>query len=68
MTESVAKLCGNCRFFTPPKPHNQCGLCTVRGLFAGTLRPQPEFCCIHYAQAEARRYVPEARAAFEPSC
>lgn len=34
---TVKRACGNCRFFTPPKPMSQCGLCTVRGSFAGTL-------------------------------
>ena len=54
-TGAVTRVCGNCRFFTPPKPLNQCGLCTVRGSFAGTLRPQPEFSCLHFAATTARR-------------
>ena len=52
---TIKRACGNCRFFTPPKPSCQCGLCTVRGSFAGTLRPQPEFCCIHFSATTPRR-------------
>ena len=52
---TVKRACGNCRHFTEPKPMCQCGLCTVRGSFAGTLRPQPEFACIHFSATTPRR-------------
>jgi len=52
---TVKHCCGNCRFFTEPKQGCQCGLCNVRGSFSGTLRPQPEFACIHFSPTVARR-------------
>ena len=54
-TTAVKPACGNCRFYTMPKPGNQCGLCNVRGSFNGILRPEPEFWCCHFSPTSARR-------------